>query len=377
MEVLIAPDKFRGSLTAPAAAAAMATGVHRAVPGARVVLRPVADGGEGTVDAFVAAGWSPVTVRVAGPTGVVGPAVVARRDDRAVVELAACCGLPRLPGGVPAPRTATSRGAGEAVLAVLREGAREVVVGLGGSASTDGGVGFLGALGVVLRDDRGEELPSLPQSLHHAATVDLTRLAPEVAGARLVLATDVTSVLTGPGGAAAVFAPQKGAGGDDVRVLADGLERWADLLARRGQPVRDLPGGGAAGGVAAGVVGVLGGVADVGVVSGARTVVDAVGVPAVVAGADLVLTGEGSFDRQSLAGKAPVTVAAVAAAAGVPVVVVCGRAGADLGDPGALGITDVRSLGAAARPLEDPMRDADRLVARVSADVVREFVARA
>ena len=343
--VLLSPDKFRGSLTAPEAATAFARGVREAFPAAEVVLRPVADGGEGTVDAFVDSGWEAVAVRCAGPTGERVGARYARRGERAVVELAECCGMQRLPAGVTAPRTATSRGAGDALAAAVRAGAREVVFGVGGSASTDGGIGLLAALGVVVRDAHGAVLPPVPESLHHAATVDLDDVLPDLRGARIVIATDVTNPLVGPDGAAAVFGPQKGADPDDVAWLAAGLVHWATVLATVGPAVAELPGGGAAGGVPAGLVGALAGIADVTVVSGADTVVELVGVTAALTGCDLVLTGEGSFDRQSLAGKAD--------------------------DLRAAGIGHVRALTDLAGAGEDPMRDAAVLATRAAAQITR------
>lgn len=371
MRVLLAPDKFRGSLTAPEAAAAFARGVREVVPSAEVIVRPVADGGEGTVDAFVDCGWDAVGVRCAGPTGEPVEARYARRGDRAAVELAECCGMQRLPRGSVAPRTATSRGAGDALAAALRDGAREVVFGVGGSASTDGGVGLLAALGVVVLDASGGVLPAVPRSLHHAAVVDLDAVVPELHGARIVIATDVTNPLVGPDGAAAVFGPQKGAGPADVVWLAAGLSHWATVLAAGGRSVDAMAGGGAAGGVPAGLVGALGGIAEVSVVSGAETVVDLVGIPEALRGCDLVITGEGSFDRQSLAGKAPMAVARAARRAGVPVGVVAGRIAVGADDLTAAGIDHAVALTDLAAAGEDPMRDAAVVAARAAAHLVR------
>ncbi len=369
--VLLAPDKFRGSLTAPEAAAAFAHGVRQVVPDVEVTLRPVADGGEGTVDAFVDAGWEPVAVQCAGPTGEPVSARYARRGSRAVVELAECCGMQRLPDGRPEPLRATSRGAGDAVAAALRAGAREVVVGVGGSASTDGGLGLLAALGVVVRDADGRPLPAAPESLHHATTVDPAGVLPELHGARIVVATDVTNPLTGRDGAAAVFGPQKGASAAAGAGGAAGGVPGETVWGGGGRRVDDLAGGGAAGGVPAGLIGALGGIAAVSVVSGAETVVDLVGIEAALSDCGLVLVGEGSFDTQSLAGKAPTVVARAAVRAGVPVALVAGRIGVAEQILLATGFAHSRALVELAAEGEDPLRDAAELAARAAAQIAR------
>ena len=314
MRVVIAPDKFKGTLTAAEVAAAVAAGLPT---GTDVVQLPVADGGEGTAAAALAAGAVARTVRVTGPTGAPVDAVLALLGDTAVVELAAASGLAVLPGGVPAPRTATSAGTGELVRAALDAGCSRVVLGVGGSACTDGGAGLLTALGVRLTDADGADLPPGGAALARLHAVDRAGLDPRLTGVEVVLATDVDNPLLGPTGAAAVYAPQKGAGPDDVAALETGLARWAAVLG--GDP--DLPGAGAAGGVGFGALVVLGAVRRPGI----DVVLDLVGFDAALAGADLVVTGEGSLDDQTLHGKAPAGVAARARAAGVPVVAVAGR----------------------------------------------------
>lgn len=327
--VVLASDKFKGSLTATQVADALEEGLRRrwaelvrqgrasGTPDVRRV--PVADGGDGTLDAALAAGFRRVPLTVTGPLGDPVPAAWARRDDVAVVELADCSGLLRL----PAPPTSssalasTTTGTGEAVAAALRSGCREVLLGLGGSASTDGGAGLLRGLGAVLGGTSDTRRPVT------ATHVDLAPVHALLAGRRLVLATDVDNPLLGEHGAAAVYGPQKGAGPADVALLEADLARWADLLedtaGRSG--CRDVPGAGAAGGVGFGAV--AGGGATV--ASGVGAVLALVGFAAALDGADLVVTGEGSLDEQSLRGKAPVGVQAAAAEAGVPTVAVCGR----------------------------------------------------
>ncbi|GAB7191436.1 glycerate kinase [Kineococcus sp. NUM-3379] len=328
--VVVAPDKFKGSLTAAEVAAHVATGLvagwlRAAPPGTpapRVERVPVADGGEGTVAAALAAGWRPLTASVPGPTGEPVTATCARSGDTAIVELAEASGLDRLPGGLRAPLTATTRGTGRLVAAALDDGAREVVLAVGGSASTDGGAGLLAALGARLLDASGRELPDGGAALADLERVDLTGLDPRLAGVRTVLAADVDNPLLGPRGAAAVFGPQKGATAQDVAVLDAALARFADALAAAcGTDARELPGAGAAGGTGLVALGVLRGTRRPGV----DVVLELTRFAERAAGACLVVTGEGSFDEQSLGGKTPVGVAAAAARLGAPVVVLSGR----------------------------------------------------
>ena len=359
LRVVVASDAFKGSLTSLEVADAVRLGLLDAVPRARVLVVPVADGGEGTVAAALASGWTGLAVEVHGPTGEPVSATLAVRapadgvvaagpstgpaGSTVVVEMADCCGLGRLPGGVPAPLTASSRGLGEAVRAALDLGAGEVVVGVGGSASTDGGAGLLVALGARLLDADGHDLPDGGAALAGLARLDLTGLDPRLAAIRLVLAADVDSPLLGPTGAAAVFAPQKGATAADVTLLEAALCRWAEAVttalggsrpAPGSATPPDLPGAGAAGGVGFALIAVLGAERR----SGVDVVLDLVGLDDALSGADLVVTGEGALDAQTLAGKAVAGVARRAGAHGIPVVAVCGRR--DLDDSGlaALGV---------------------------------------
>jgi glycerate kinase len=319
--VLIAPDKFKGSLTAAEVARAVGSGVRRVRADAKVCEVPVADGGDGTLAAAVAAGYVAVPVTVAGPTGEPVRTSYARRGERAVVELADACGLVRLPGGQPAPLSASSRGAGEVVAAAVRAGCREVVLGIGGSASTDGGAGLLRGLGAAVRDAGGRDLPEGGSALTCVATIDLEPVRELLAGVRVTVACDVDNPLTGAHGAAAVYAPQKGATPRQVAELDAALGRWAGLIgAATGTDLRNDRGAGAAGGVGYAVRAVLGATLRPGI----DLVLDLVDFPAHLAGADLVITGEGALDTQTLRGKAPVGVAAAARVEGVPVVAVCG-----------------------------------------------------
>lgn len=320
--VLIAPDKFKGSLSAPEVAEAVAGGVRRARPGADIRCLPVADGGEGTVHAAVACGWRRVPASVGGPLGDELDAEFAIDGDTALVELASASGLQQLPGGTSAPLAASSSGTGELIRAALDAGARTVVLGVGGSACTDGGAGMLSALGARVLDESGLALPPGGGSLSKVFSVELAGLDPRLAETTFVLASDVDNPLLGPRGAAPVYGPQKGAGAEDVRTLESGLARWSDAVSRAGgREVADRAGAGAAGGVGYAALAVLGAAQRPGV----EVVLELVGFRHALEGAQLVVTGEGALDEQTVHGKAPAGVAACAREFGVPVVAVAGQ----------------------------------------------------
>ncbi|WP_433327145.1 glycerate kinase [Spirillospora sp. CA-294931] len=320
--VVIAPDKFKGSLSAAEVAGHVAAGLRRARPELCVDPMPVADGGEGTVDAAVSAGFTRVRARVSGPMGEPVTASYAVRGDTAVVELAEASGL-RLLGDAPRePLTASSHGTGELIDAALLGGATRIVLGLGGSACTDGGAGMATALGARLLTAEGRPVAPGGGGLGSLAFIDLRLIAERLREVEVVVAGDVDSPLLGPEGAAAVFAPQKGADPGQVRVLESALARL-DAVVRRdlGVHAAGQPGAGAAGGVGFGALAFLGAAVRPGI----AYLLDLLGFPGRVEGARLVITGEGSLDRQSLRGKAPVGVARAAARAGVPAVAVAGR----------------------------------------------------
>ncbi|MEU5190252.1 glycerate kinase [Streptomyces klenkii] len=323
VRVLIAADKFKGSLTAVEVARHVAAGLRRGADAAGrpldVAALPVADGGDGTVDAAVAAGFARREVTVTGPVGAPVTAAYALRGGTAVVEMAEASGLRRLPGGVPAPLTATTYGTGELLRAALDAGARTLVLGIGGSATTDGGAGMLSALGARLLDASGAPVRPGGAALAGLATADLSGLDPRLRAVGLVLASDVDNPLTGPAGAAAVYGPQKGAGPDDVALLDAALAHYAAVL--DGGALTGAAGAGAAGGLGYGALAGLGAVFRPGI----EVMLDVLGFAGALAGTDLVITGEGSLDAQTLRGKAPVGVAGAARERGVPVVAVCGR----------------------------------------------------
>ncbi len=320
--VVCAPNAFKGTLSARGAARALSRGVVDAGWGALEV--PVADGGDGTLDVLLGAAGSAARVERVRVTGPLGRPRLARLgwigQDVAVVEMAEAVGL-RLLGRRRDPMGATSRGAGELIVAALAGGAKRVIVGVGGSASTDGGAGILAALGARLLDRRGRPLARGGGSLSALAAVDLSAIDPRVRTATLEVAVDVRSPLCGPRGAAQVFGPQKGADETQVIALDAAVAHFARLVeeAAGTAALADRPGAGAAGGAAFALAAVGAHLLD-----GAGLVCDQVGLDTALRGAALVLTGEGRLDAQTEAGKAPAEVAARATHARVPCVAVCG-----------------------------------------------------
>ena len=373
MRVVVAPDKFKGSLSAAQVAAHVAAGLVRAAPGTEVVQVPVADGGDGTLDAALSAGYRRVPVRAEGPTGDPVETAYAERDGVAVVEMADVSGLRRLPDGRLAARAASSYGTGEVVRAALDAGCRRIVLGIGGSASTDGGAGLVQALGARLRDAGGREVGRGGAALAAVESLDLAGLHRALGEAEVVVASDVDDPLLGPRGAAAVYGPQKGASPADVAELDAALSQWAQAVRSvTGDDVADRPGAGAAGGVGFAALAVLGATLRPGI----DLVLDLVGFRAALPGVGLVVTGEGSLDEQTLHGKAPAGVAAAARAADVPVVAVAGRSLLDLTD---LAPTGIRAAYALTDIEPDPARCMseagpllERLATRVAADWVTD-----
>ncbi|MFI6769001.1 glycerate kinase [Streptomyces sp. NPDC050355] len=373
--MLIAADKFKGSLTAVEVAEHVTAGLRRVVPDLDVAAVPVADGGDGTTQAALAAGFAPHRVQVTGPTGAPVTATFALREDgTAVVEMAEASGLQHLPGGAFAPLTATTYGTGELLLAALDAGATTIVFGVGGSATTDGGAGMLAALGARFLDAEGAPVAPGGGPLRDLATADLSGLDPRLAKTEIVLASDVDNPLTGPKGAPAVYGPQKGAGPDDVATLDAALAHYAEVLERTVGPKAAeyalAPGAGAAGGIGYGALVAL----DAAFRPGIEVMLDVLGFAPALAEATFVITGEGSLDEQTLHGKAPAGVAAAARAAGLDVVAVCGRlqlpqeALSRAGIQRAYALTDLES---------DPARcmaEAGPLLERAAESLARDFL---
>jgi glycerate kinase len=353
MRIVIAPDKFKGSLSAPEVCSHLEKGLQRGAGGNLEVLRiPVADGGEGTLDAAVGSGFIRRSALVAGPTGEPVTADFAVRGNEAVIEMAAASGLALLPagalvGGRPGPaaaRTATSLGTGQLIRAALDAGCNRIILGVGGSANTDGGAGVLQGLGARFLDPEGNELPAGGAALAHLDRIDFSGFEPRLKDTRFVLASDVDNPLLGAQGAAAIFGPQKGATQQDVGLLDAALARFVEVLAReighRAIKAAEAPGAGAAGGVGYAAIAVLAATRRPGI----DVVLEFTGLVDRIAGADLVITGEGSLDEQSLLGKTPMGVARAAAAQGVPVIAVCGRTTLHGSQASSAGFEDVYAL---------------------------------
>lgn len=368
--VLVAPDKFKGSLTATEVAEAVRRGLLAgcADPAAHEIrCLPVADGGDGTLAAALAAGFELVRTRATGPTGEPVGTGWARQGGTAVVEMADVSGLVRLPEGRLQPLTATSRGTGELVAEALDAGVDRIVLGIGGSACTDGGAGMVQALGGRLLDAAGNDIGLGGAALAQLERIDLTGLHPRLAEVRVVVACDVDNPLTGPRGAAATYGPQKGADAEQVALLDDNLARFADLVAGVSpRDDREVPGAGAAGGVGFAAVSVLGARLEPGI----DLMLNLLDFDHHLRDTDLVVVGEGSLDRQSLHGKAPVGVARRARRAGATVVALCGISSLDPSDLEDAGIAAAYALADLEPDPGTSMREAARLVEELAATAI-------
>ncbi len=343
MKFVIAPDSYKGSLSALAVAEAIERGVRSVFPDAEVAKVPIADGGEGTVDALVVATSGRIMeTEVHGPLGETVRARwgVLGAGGTAVIEMAAASGLPLVPAGRRDPRVTTTRGTGELIAAAFDAGLRHIVVGIGGSATNDGGAGMARALGVRFLDAQGRELPEGGAALARLARIDLSGVDRRLAQAKIVVACDVDNPLTGPRGASAVYGPQKGATPAMVRELDDALAHYGGIArATTGRDIAGLPGSGAAGGLGAGLLFFTPATLRPGV----GIVLEITGFEDLVRDADLVITGEGRTDFQTSMGKAPVGVAAAAKRHGIPVVCLSGGLGEGADEVLTLGIDALAS----------------------------------
>jgi len=368
-QVLVAPDKFKGSLSAPEVADCVIRGLRTVDDSIDAIAIPVADGGEGTLEAALAAGFDRVPVVASGPTGLPVQTAYARRNGLAVIEMADVSGLGRLPDSRREPLCASSTGTGEVIAAALDAGCTSIVLGIGGSACTDGGAGLAQALGARVLDAHGRHLPAGGAALAAIDTVDLSGVHPGLAKADVVVACDVDNPLTGPTGAATVYGPQKGASAADVALLELAMQRWAAAVAvATGSDLSDRPGAGAAGGIGFAGFAVLGGSMR----SGTDLILDLVGFHDRLDGARLVITGEGSLDTQTLRGKAPAGVAAAAAAAGVRTVAVCGASTLSPADLHEAGIDQAYALTDLEPDVARCMTDAAPLLERLSQQIARD-----
>jgi glycerate kinase len=376
MRVVVAPDSFKESLSALEAAEAIAEGVRAASPEAEVVLAPMADGGEGTVEAVVAARrgeWA--SVRVTGPLGEATDAAYGLVDggDTAVMEMAQASGLMLVPRGQRDPRRTTTRGTGEMMADALDRGVQRIIIGIGGSATNDGGAGMARALGYRLLDGEGRELGPGGAALVGLEHVDASGVHTRLRGCTVRVACDVRNPLTGPEGASHVYGPQKGADAQAVEELDAALARFAKVVRRDlGVDVETAPGAGAAGGLGAGLMAFAGATLE----PGLPLVADLCRLADALQEADLVFTGEGRLDAQSAYGKTPAGVARMAREAGAgPVVALCGSLGEGYERLYEEGVAAAMSILKAPMNLEEAMERAGELLSEAAAAATRLFMA--
>lgn len=344
MRVVVAPDSYKGSMSAVEVADIIEKGLKTVFPDAEISKVPIADGGEGTVDAFLAAlGGERRELEVTGPLGDKVKAFfgILPGGETAVVEMAAASGLPLVPPEKRNPLVTTTYGTGELIKAALEAGCSTIIVGIGGSATNDGGMGMAQALGIGFYDSRGEELGFGGENLGKLAKIEMAGLNPKVKTAKILVACDVDNPLCGPHGASAVFGPQKGATPEMVEVLDRGLACFARVIKEQaGADIFNMPGAGAAGGLGAGLVGLLGAELRPGI----EIVIENTGLAEKISGADLVITGEGRTDFQTARGKAPVGIARLAKKYQVPVIAISGSLGDGYQDVYEAGLDAVFSI---------------------------------
>lgn len=372
LKIVAAPNAFKGCLSARDAATAMAEGVRRVLPDAAIVTCPVADGGDGLVAVVAAAlGGRLIEFEVSGPLGARVTAPVCRAGDLVAIEMALASGLALVPPDRRDAVAASTLGTGELIRHALDLGARRLIIGIGGSATTDGGIGMAQALGARFLDGAGAPLPPNGASLPLIRWIDLSGLDPRLKSVTIEAACDVDNPLHGPQGAARIFGPQKGANPQQVAFLDEGLRNLAAVIQRDlGRDVAAVRGAGAAGGLGAGLLAFLGAT----LTPGAELVMAIIGLDRALDSADLVLTGEGSVDAQTVAGKAPAIVAAHAKANGIPCFIIAGRQSGDLGPLRALGVDAVFTLCPPAS-VDEAMAKARPLLADAAADATRAFLA--
>lgn len=373
LSVLIASDSFKGSVSSMGVADLLEQGIRRVAPDCAVRKFAIADGGEGTVEAIVSATHGQIReVEVSGP---LGDTVTAHYgfigEDTAILEMAEASGITLIEQNSDNARRASTWGVGQVILDAVDHGARRIFIGLGGSATSDGGAGMAKALGVRFLNAEGEEIPCGLVGLSELASIDTSGMTDRLKGIEVIALTDVTNPLTGPDGAVCVFGPQKGIPADDVARLDGWMARYAEILnATVGRAVDAVPGSGAAGGLGAALVAFCG----ARIQRGIETLLDIIGLEEAMEGVDLVITGEGRMDSQSAYGKAPVGVAKRAKRHGIPVVAVVGGRADDLGDVYDAGIDLVLSIATGPITLAESIAHADVLVPIAGENAIRALL---
>jgi len=374
VKIVIAPDGFKGNLSALQVARAIDKGIKRVVPDALTTIKPMADGGEGTVQALVdATGGKLMTTEVTDPLGGHVPAHWGLLSDRVtgVIEMASASGLPLVPPDKHNPLLTTTYGTGELILAALESGCRKLIIGIGGSATNDGGAGMAQALGARLLDSTGAELPFGGAALANLERIDATNLDSRLADCEVLVACDVSNPLCGTQGASAVYGPQKGATPEMVTQLDAALAHYADVIQRDlGIKVKDVPGAGAAGGLGAGLIVFLKAKA----MPGIDIVIQATNLVEHLKDADLVFTGEGRLDSQTACGKVPTGVAKKAKEFGLPVIAIAGEILDDYHIVYEHGIDAVLSIAPGPISLSQSMAEAEKLTIDTAERAIRLFL---
>ena len=373
MKIILAPDSFKGNLTSMEVAEAMETGIERVLPDADCIKIPMADGGEGTVQSLLdAVGGELISCKVTGPAGqsvTAGYGMLAD-NSTAVIEMAAASGLALVSGKTMNPLRTTSFGTGELIRHALDRGAQKIILGIGGSATNDAGVGMAQALGVVFRtgDGRAIHENGAGGMLQLIESMELKDRHPKLDQTRILVACDVDNPLTGENGAACVFAPQKGADADMVKLLDDNLKHLAGVIKREtGIDVDAIPGAGAAGGLGAGLLVFAGAELR----SGIEIISRATSIETHLRSADLVFTGEGRVDYQTAFGKTPAGIARLAGEYGVPVIAIGGGLADDAGEVFTHGINGLEAAIARDMPLDEALANSREYIANAAERVIR------
>ena len=364
MKIVIVPDSFKGSASSQEVAQWIENGILSVIPDCETIKIAIGDGGEGTLDAVIGAGFNPIEVSVTGPTNKTVQSKFGMRDSTALVELAQASGLSQLTNKKLEPLIATSYGTGELIKAALDHGAKQIILAIGGSACTDAGAGALQALGASLLDAEGREIAHGGAALQGCQRIDLSTLDSRIAGVKFILASDVTNPLLGVRGAAHVYAPQKGATAADVETLERALTHFSQIA---GSAHTNTPGAGAAGGFGYMALTFLNAEAR----SGIEMVLDLVHFEKHLAGADLVITGEGKFDSQSLSGKAPIGILEIASRRSVPVALICGQATLNSSDEIVEKFQSISALHSFESDIEKCIRQPGPIIEKIAASIAK------
>ncbi|WP_434564806.1 glycerate kinase [Thermoanaerobacterium thermosaccharolyticum] len=372
MKILVAPDSFKGSLSSKEVLKAISEGIRRAID-AEIAGLPIADGGEGTVDALITSlGGKIIDVDVLGPLGnVVKGYFGVLNDGTAVIEMAASSGLNLVPNDMRNPLITTTYGVGQLIKEALDKGCRKFIIGLGGSATNDGGAGMIQALGVKLLDEDGKDIPYGGGNLHKLKKVDTSSIDKRVYESSFIVASDVTNPLCGEYGASAVYGPQKGATPEMVEILDDNLRHYASVVKETlGKDFLDVPGAGATGGLGFSLMAFL----NAKIRSGIDIVMEASNIDKKIKSCDIVITGEGNTDFQTAYGKAPAGIARIAKKYGKPVVILSGGLGKNYKDLYDIGVTSMFSIVDRPMTLQEAMINAKKLIADRTEDIIRIFI---